>query len=515
MSDIERKIVEAARTDISTFSRYVFGVKNQPFHRFMNGVIDGPALKTTFDAPVEHGKTTQCSVIRPTFQIGKNPYELMALVSSSPDLPRRALKVIRSHIKDNERLHRVFPNLRLSENTTSSITVERPRSTIKDASVVAMGIEGAILGRRWTWLITDDILRFGTIWTAHEREKIWERLSRELLGRLTARARHTDIGTPWVATDARHKLRRRPGYTFLRFDGWTGEVFDVDSKRIRTFEGGLWPEIYVDEASGIEFGWPRWRLEDLRKSMAGHEFDRQIRCMAISESMQIFGTHMDSCKKLGQGIEMKEELSHGGRVRLAGRRPEKSWRYIFTGVDLAIEKRDAANDTAFFTGAAEDRMKHVLELRRGKIEGPDIVRNMIDIVRRYPQHLGFRIESNAGQKFIQHFMEEPGLLEALGATADEADRIRVYPHFTGVNKLQEGIGIRAMNIEFERRRWPIPCDADMGTCELVQEWVDGLRGFDPINHADDMVIASWLFWEQTRDLGVGGNDFSRFGIFVP
>jgi len=514
-SDLERAVVEDARVNVNTFSRYVFGVKNQPFHKFLNGIVDGNSLKNTFDAPVEHGKTTQFSVIRPLFQIGKNPYELMALVSSSPDLPRRALKVIRAHVRENERLHRVFPNLRLVENTQSSITCERPRSTIKDASVVAMGIEGAILGRRWTWLITDDILRFGSIWTEAERNKCWERLSRELLGRLTARARHTDIGTPWVASDARHKLRRRPGYTFFRFDGWTGDVFDINGKKIRTFEGGLWPETYIDEVSGIEFGWPRWRLEEQRRSMVGHEFDRQIRCQPISAALQIFGNHMDACKKLGQGIVLREELLHNGRVRLAGRRPEQSWRNIFTGVDLAINKAEAAHDTAFFTGACEDRTKHVLELRRGKIEGPDIIRNMIDIVRRYPLHLGFRCESNQGQKFIQHFAEEPGMLEALGATPEEADRIRVFPQWTGANKSSESVGVRAMNIEFERRRWPIPCDTDMGTCDLVQEWIDGLKEFDPVTHADDMVMASWLFWEQTRDFGGTGDTWSRFGIYVP
>jgi len=214
-------------------------------------------------------------------------------------------------------------------------------------------------------------------------------------------------------------------------------------------------------------------------------------------------------------VGMTVQLEPDGRVRLAGRRPEQSWRNIFTGVDLAINKADSAHDTAFFTGASEDRTKHVLELRRGKIEGPDIIRNMIDIVRRYPMHLGFRVETNQGQKFIQHFAEEQGLLEALGATPEEADRIRVYPQWTGANKASESVGVRAMNIEFERRRWPIPCDSDMGSCDLVQEWMDGLRSFDPVNHADDMVMASWLFWEQTRDFGVSGDTWSRFGIYVP
>lgn len=515
-ADLEKLIVQRSREDVNVFSHYVFHVKNTEFHRFLNSIVDSEAnRKITFDAPIEHGKTTQFEVIRPVFQLGRNPYELMALVSSSPDLPRRAMKVIRGHINENERLHRVFPKLKLVESTQSSITVERPRSTVKDASAVAVGIEGSILGRRWTYLITDDILRFQTTWTDHEREKIWQRLIREVLGRLVAKAKHVDIGTPWVASDARHRLRKRPGYLFLRFDGWTGEVFDVRGKKVKEFKGGLWPELYKDPVSGIEFGWPRWRLEELRREMPGHEFDRQIRCMALSSAMAVFSESVDFCLRLGQGIKLQEETASNGKVLVAWRRPEPGWRTIFTGVDLAVDKKDTAGDTAFYTGAVDGSKKHLLEMRRGKIEGPDILRNMIAVVKRYPMHLGFRVETNAGQRYIQQFVDEPGLLEALGATKEEAARVRVYPHTTGKNKSMEGIGIRAMNVEFEQRRWPIPCDDDMGTCTLVQDWLDGLKTFDPVNHPDDMVVASWLFWEQAREVSVGTSDWDKFGIFIP
>lgn len=515
LREAERKVVEAAREDINVFTRYVFGIRNWPFHVYLNSIVDGPKRKVTFDAPIAHGKTTQFSVIRPIFALGRDPFEQMALVSSAPELPMRALRVIRNHIEENERLHRVFPKLRLEESTQKSITVARGRTTDKDASIAAMGIEGQILGRRWSWLITDDILRLDTTYTDASRVKVWERLTREVLGRLDPKGRHTDIGTPWVATDARGKLRRMASYTFLRFDGWTGEVFDINGRKVRQFEGGLWPELVKDPISGREQGWPRWRLEEARRDMPGHEFDRQIRGIVLSGAMGIFSDYLDFCAKLGRGIKMQEEMAINGKVRVAWRRPEPSWRNIYTGVDLAIERKDTAADTAFFTGAADDRQRQILELRKGKIEGPDILRNMIEIVRRYPLHNGFRCETNSGQKFLKQFTDEPGLLEALGATAAEADRIRVIPHFTGRNKAAEGVGIRAMNVEFERKRWPIPCDDELVCCELVQEWVDALKTFDPLAHSDDMLVASWLFWEQSREAWVGTGDFGKYGVYVP
>ena len=509
---LERKIIAAARTDIGTFAAYVFSLKRIPFHTYMHDMVQ-LHRRISFDAPVEHAKTTLFSVLFPLFRLGQNHNELIALVSSTPELPRRSLGVIRRHIEGNDRLHRVFPDLKLVEDTNHSITVERSLSMSKDPSIAACGIEGAILGRRWTILVTDDMLRFSSTWTAHERDKIYKRFTSECESRLTLESQHIDIGTPWVRDDARHRLRRLPGYLFLRFDGWTGECFDLNGKLVRTFEGGLWPEVTTDPVTGIQFGWPKWRLEQKKRVMPGYEFDRQIRCVALSEAMEIFGGHMQACLELGRGIKMYEETR--GKIRIAWREAEPSWKYVFTGVDLAVDKKDTASDTCLFTGTIDGRSKHLLEIRRGKMEGPEIVRHMIEIVQRYPDHRGFRVESNGMAKFLLQFIDEPGLLQAFGATDSEAARIEIFPQATVFNKNAEGIGVRAMSLDFERQRWPIPCDKDLVPCQLVGEWLDGLRGYDPVGHPDDSVIASWLFAEQCRTMGMGGTNWERFGISIP
>ena len=511
---LERRAVELARVDFRAFARYVLRLKNQPFHDYMNAIVDS-RQRVTFDAPIEHGKTGQFSIARPLFELGRNPNQLIAIVSATPELPRRSLGVVRQHLEENDRLKAVFPRLRLVEDAKFAITVERPAGLAKDASIVAMGIEGAILGRRWTWLVTDDILRLATTWSDHEREKTWQRLAREMFSRLTLASKHVDIGTPWVQNDARHRMRRLPGYLFLRFDGWSGQCLDSAGKEVASFPDGLWPEVTIDPVTGIKYGWPRWRLEQARDSMPGYEFDRQIRCVALSEAMDIFWKHLDHAMELGRGVRMDEAVD--GRVKICWREPEPHWRHIFTGVDLAIKKAESANDTCFYTGAVEDRTKHLIEIRRGKMDGPDILRAMISIVRHYPDHRGFRVETNQAQEYILQFAREPGLLEAMGASKEEAARIDVFPHVTSsLNKDKEGIGIRSMSVEFERGRWPIPCDGDRLPCELVQRWVDGLRAFDPVGHADDSVIASWLFCEQARAFGMGGStDWQRFGIYVP
>lgn len=509
---LERKVVDLARQDVNAFASYVFQLKRLPYHTFLHQMA-AKFPRITIDAPIESAKTTHFSMILPLFTLGRNPNELIANVSSTPELPRRSLGVIRRHIEENERLHRVFPRLKLVEDTRHTITVERSLGMSKDPSFVACGIEGAILGRRWTLLITDDVLRFASTWTRESREKIWRRLTAECLSRLTLRSRHIDIGTPWVTDDARHRLRKLPGYLFLRFDGLTGECRDINGKLVRKFDRGLWPDVTLDPVTGIEYGWPRERLERMRASMPGHEFQRQVQCISLADALGTWGTHIDACLQLGRGIRMQTETE--GKVKIAWREPEPSWRYVFSGVDLAIDKRDTSDDTCFFTGAIDGRAKHILEVRRGKMNGPDVIRHMIDIVRRYPDHRGFLVESNAFQTYLLNFVEEPGTLQSFGATDFEAARIQVFPHATTINKNMEGIGIRAMSVDFERRRWPIPCDQDGIPCDLLQEWIDGLRGYDPIGHPDDSVIASWLFSEQCRSVGTGGSDWEKFGVSIP
>lgn len=510
----EREIIKRARVDVNVFSRYVLGLKNSDFHCYLNALIDSDRQFLTFDAPVESGKTTTVEIVRPLFMLGRDPFQMMALVSVSPDLPRRSLGVIRQNIQQNERLHRVFPALKLVESTQSHITVERKRSTLKDPSIVGIGIQGAILGRRWTYLITDDILRLDTTTSDTLREKVWQRLIRELLPRLNVNAKHIDIGTPWVTNDARHRLRKLEGYLFLRFDGETGNVHDINGRIIHTFDGGLWPETTTDPITGMQFGLPPERLASLKTRMPGHEYARQIRCISLAGIENVFGEHLDFAIRLGQGIQMSVEIRNDG-MRRCWRRPEPSWRRIFSGIDLAIDRKSTADDTAFFTGAYEQSRRHVLELRRGKIEAPDIIRNMIDIVRCYPSHLGFMCETNAAQRYLLDLTREKSILRALGASDDEIDKLRVFPHVTATNKMNETIGVKAMSLEFEQKRWPIPSNHDSSMPALIQEWVDGLRTYDSVAHCDDMVIASWLFWEITRNVGSDESDWGRFGIYVP
>lgn len=147
----KRLLLERCRTDVNTFIEFCFGVKQHKFHRTLQNAANTHQY-IGIDAPVEHGKTASMSVYRPVWLLGKNPFHSLAIVSNAIEHPARCVESIRDHIENNERVKEVFPHLELKQSTKTELTVVRPSSSQRDASIIALGINGTIIGRRWTGL---------------------------------------------------------------------------------------------------------------------------------------------------------------------------------------------------------------------------------------------------------------------------------------------------------------------------------------------------------------------------
>jgi len=503
----------------------VFQERQHPVHELWHRLMD-THTRLCIDAPVEHGKTTQIDIKRATWELGRNTSHLIALISNSSDIPTRVLRIVRDTLENNPRYRRVFPDLRVRKSTSDEIYLERPGATLKDPSMVGRGVMGAIIGSRVSILILDDILDFQNTWSEGERQKLWELLNSTVLNRVLANGRIWDIGTPWHVEDARHKLRRLPGYTHAHFDAENGRSFMLDGVRQEIPGGndaGLWSETYQDPISGHVFGFPPERLAEKRSQLPLHEYARQFKCRPLSGAMEIFpASALEYAQSIGRslyagGRAFIEEADPTGKVRCTWRPAEDEADVIVTGVDLAIQKRDTANLTAFYTLSPKGGLKHTMEIRAGHLEGPDIIRHMLLILRRYPGHRGFRVENNGAQDYLLQFMRVPEIMKALGATERELQKLVLRPHTTtGQLKADPVLGIRGMSVHFEQGKWPIPCD-DRNRCPgLVQDWVDAMLAFDPVSHTNDILVAAWLAAEEARSYGDGGGStWSRFGMYVP
>lgn len=477
------QMLQRCRDDINAFITYCFGIKQHAFHRKLQSLADTHQY-LSLACPIEHGKTTNFSIARPLWLLGNQPHHTLAILGNATENPERCLGVIRTHIEQNPRVKEVFPDLELIEATKSQITVKRPPTLDKDPSIIAMGVGGSIIGRRWSGLILDDFIDFQNSWTHGERRKLWSLIESTVLGRVIQSGFIISIGTPWHLEDAFHKLQDLPEFTHYRFD-----ATDM-----------LWPEIYTDPLTGKEYGFTKKRLDGKRKSMSALEFDRQFRCLASTDSMRIFERDaIEMCKVPGKGKKL-------GRVA-----PEGST--IVTGVDAAIKKQDTADLTCFFTVAIKDGKKEVLDIQSGRWELSEIVRQAIAIVRKYPQHAGFRVETNAAMDYLRQTLENPDMLRALGATEADMQRIRVTPHQTTARKYDPVTGVRGMQVDFEQTRFIIPCDEHMVCEEETQAWIDELLKFDPLAHTGDRAMASWLATEEARRYSASsGTIWDSFGL---
>ncbi len=156
---------------------------------------------------------------------------------------------------------------------------------------------------------------------------------------------------------------------------------------------------------------------------------------------------------------------------------------IITGVDLAVQKHDAADLTVLFTILAKPGgIRRVLNITAGRWTGPEIIGQVRDIYERFGGIV--IVENNAGQDYIRQFLVEN--------TA-----VPVIPFTTGRNKAHPEFGIESMAAELANGKWEIPNKGGV-THPEVAEWIQELLYYDPREHTGDRLMASWFAREGAR-----------------
>jgi len=392
----------------------------------------------------------QMAIGRVLWELGRDPNSRTLVLSNTKDQARKIVETLKRYIERDADLHAIFPALEKGDTWTSSaITVRRP-TRAKDPSVQACGVHGNVTGSRVDLLIIDDILDPENTGSQRAREDLWLWLKATIHGRLTENARVIVIGTAYHPEDALHLYAKQENFHAVRFP----VLDDTGASR--------WPE--------------RWSLERIEKKkvdLGSLEFARQMLCVARDDTTARFKAEwIERCKWRGQGKELcyaLESIPNGYKV--------------VTGVDLAVQKHDAADQTCLFTIAvAPNGDRHVLNIETGKWHGPEIVDHLYDHHRRYQGLI--IVENNSAQDFVVQFARERGALPIRGFT-------------TGRNKAHPEFGVESLAAEMEGGKWVIP--NINGTCHPeVTAWINELLYYSPSAHTGDRVMASWFAREGVR-----------------
>lgn len=545
-----------ARADPSAFYEFVmreettrFRIKTLPFQKLgFDFVIAHPMCVVRL--PVGGSKTYMMSALTEYF-LGEDPTSRGAIISSTQTQAEKPLLLVRNYIEQSAELHAVYPTLRRSQRegdpwTQTAITVDRPFG-IRDPSLVAVGVDGAIPGARLNWCLVDDILSMANTATPEQRQHVLRWFGSTVMSRLDVKgSRLVVTNTPWVGPtssdtgDLTYHLEAK-GWPTLSINVWGDVViknaphFDTDLIRPASDCDGPEgahrliahddPIVLAEAYADLELGeppnpnfdvdevvtfWPQ-RFPASVVNKIREETD--ARDFAHNYEMRARGESEDKLKEdwIRQSKQDALRLGHVGfvasiedlRQHLASGKGIDRYKephiydvetavpdlIVCTGVDLAIGKKKASARTVLFTIAIlpPDKRRLILDIEAGRWSGREIVAKIIAKHEAYGSIV--RVENNAAQDFLLQWARE------------QDKSVPIKAHTTGRNKADPTHGVESLFIEIEQGAWLIPCGPNGKSPPAVEAWLQDARQYAPGAHTGDYLMASWFADWQAKRMG--------------
>lgn len=404
------------------------------------------------------------SIGRVLWEIGRNPNIRICIIQAAEHLAESIVTTIKRYIEFSPEYHEVFPDVRRGDVwTTTTFNIERPL-TIKDPTVIATGVHGNILGRRFDLIIVDDALTQDNTATDYMRDDVFKWLQSTPMSRLTRKARIWVLGNAWHNKDAMHRFARMSGWRAYKFPARhpvTGEPY--------------WPE-----------RWSRERFVDWASTRTPWETARTLDCIPLSEEAGRFRRQwfMDAIAR-GRGLFGESRMCFG-----IGRMPNGCTTY--TGVDLGISERMGTDVTVIFTIMVTNEGRiQLLAIDSGNWEADEICRRILMAHNLYKSFI--YVESVFAQRWI---------LQLLRKTAPN---VPVFPFQTRgsgntkTNKRHTIFGVESVAAELAQGLWDIPSSKSDGSIDpQVSAWIEGCLEYDPESHTSDFLMACWIALQGAR-----------------
>jgi len=354
--------------DFRVFVEEIFQLPCGPFHRKICDLIQSVEQRKGIIilSPRNSGKSTLASVAYPLFRILRNRDLRIIIVANTISQAREWLRQIENHLLYNPRLIELFghlvppPGHGTWTDTEKVVAGRSPFAT--HLSFLAVGLGGALLGRRADIIIVDDMIDLEVAWSeaASAHAKAW--FLETLIPALDPGGEVIVIGTRWAATDLYHDLSKIYKDSFFVF---------------RALEKGksYWPE-----------RWPVSKLLELREQM---------------------GTLFFNCQYQNQPPSTTERLLVPEKLSILPALPEPGSRFI--GVDPCISSRSKDYYSfAVIETSRKGKEYLILDLVRGHASLERQLELLSSLTERYePKTIG--IESNAAQDYFVQLARDRNL----------------------------------------------------------------------------------------------------------
>jgi hypothetical protein len=409
---------ELARRDVDTFCELVMrDPKGRPwrqaaFHSEWHRLFPeaGPS-RNLIVAPRGSAKSSQLSVARALWELGRNPELRVKLICATDDLASKLLTEIARNITQNRRLRGVFPHLRPDPQgpwTRTQLRVIRTGLS-KDPSIEAHGILSAGVGGRADLLVFDDVCDQRTaVLQPAMREQIKRVFYETWLPLLGPEGRAVYVATVWHLADLTVELRDSGHWTVW----WRGARDELTGEL-------LWPEVWSEEA-----------LRRTESEIGSRAFARQFLLQAVSDEERLFSA---------------DAIARCRDVRYAvGRLPAPQDWPVFAGVDLAASVRPTGSWSVIFVVAVSpQRQRLPVEILRFQERLAVVVDRIAEVCQRW-QPGKIVVENNAFQEAVLDLLRR------------DDPELPLEGYRTGSEKADDQIGLPALAAAVDRGDWIIP-----------------------------------------------------------
>lgn len=200
-----------ARNTLKAFNEYIGGEPNAPHHNTLCDALDSweDVIGTL---PRNSAKTTIGSIRYPAYRLGQDRGLRIIICSCTATLAEsfsRSIETVMGLDKYRMLFGELVPTSKSSVwNSQEKIVAGRPeynhfslRVDEKDVSIFAVGVGGAVVGRRSDICILDDIIDRRTVKTESQLADIRQWYNEELMGVRHSRTQTILLGTRWSDKD--------------------------------------------------------------------------------------------------------------------------------------------------------------------------------------------------------------------------------------------------------------------------------------------------------------------------
>lgn len=464
-----------ARQDPAIFNEYVLRdqetgdiIENESFHEEWHDLAEEHQRLILLAYP-ESGKTNQMLVGRPVWELGNDPTLRIVVLSKTYTQAEKITRAQGDLILHSQQVHDVFPDLKPGTKWTDGMFDVRMPFITNTPSVQAIGLHaGGIMGARIDRLYIDDILDHDNTKTPTLRNDTYDWIQRNVMNRLTRRARVLASSNAWHPEDALHRWARRKQWVMVKYP-----LRDPVTKQ-----------------STWEARFPTVSLDDMEEDFGPLEWARMFGCEARAEGGNDFTEEViNQAKEQGRGYSMLPTLDEGLPPDCV----------VVTGVDLATGKNQKKGkrqtdltvlSTVLCYG---DGIRQILYIESGRWTGPETLRRIYVCEERFGGPI--IVEDNGAQVFLLQFADEG------------VDPPLIIPwNTTGQKKWNPAYGVASLAIEMAKKKWIFPCTepypgAPIEECVLdpeVKLLSEDMLHFDPRQHTGDHLMATWFAREGIR-----------------